>query len=463
MSRVDAVIKNGKIAISGRLVDAGLAIDEGKIVGVMKEPHLPEADRVIDVKRNLVLPGIIDMHVHFRDPGLTHKEDFQTGTTAAAAGGVTIAIDMPNTKPPVWSVKNFEDKKRIVEKKALIDFGLTAGVTKPKEIMGLKEAGASWFKVFTFKEEKEGLPHVPDLWAGDADQLYEICGLVAKTGLMLGFHADNYKIVNYIMREMISQGRNDPTAYVDPKFDVAETVDYVRMIAIAQALGTRLYILHAGSREGMDYVRLAKSMGQDVVVETCPYRLLITTEAVEKLGPYLSPLPQTGDVVEKLWEALIDGTIDVVSSDHAPHTKDEKEVGWKDIWSSPAGCPGVQTMLPLMLTQVNEGRISLQRLIELTAETPAKLLGLYPTIGAINVGSHANLTVVDMKKEDTINVDKLHTKVKWTLYDGWNVRGVPVLTMVRGEMVMEDGEVIGRPGYGEMIKANPIFPETKQE
>lgn len=444
----DLVVRDGKVYTPYGFVEASVVIDEGRIVSITKGALAPNADRVLNAGGNFVLPGVIDMHVHFRDPGAPEREDFETGTRAAAAGGVTAVADMPNTVPPVTSVKALEEKKRIAGKKALVDFALIggAGAVRPETLAALAEAGVVGFKTFMIARFKE-------LAASDA-QMLENFYTIAETGLPCLIHAENGDIVSRWQEKARASGRVDPLAHADFRPPIAENEATMRTVLLAEEASVHLHICHMTTRGAADILSWAKARGVKVTGETSPNYLLLTAEAMRKLGPYakIDPPLRSPEDQRRLWEALNEGVIDVLASDHAPYTKEEKERGWKDIFEAPSGGVAIETALPLMLDSVNRGLLKLERLVEVSSTNPARILGLYPKKGAITPGADADLVIVDLDRDFRIRGEKLHSKQKVTAFEGYEGRGAPRVTIVRGAIVMEDGEVRGRPGYGEFLR-----------
>jgi dihydroorotase (multifunctional complex type) len=428
-------------------VEASICIEKEKIVSITKLPSEQHADRVIDAEGNLVLPGMIDMHVHFRDPGSLEREDFETGTRSAAAGGVTTVADMPNTTPPVTSAEVFRDKRKIVEPKAVVDFALVAGAgsISSNAIVSLAEAGAVAFKTFMISRFKE-------LAASDG-QMLENFSVIAKTGRPCLVHAENENIVSWGLEKAKALGRVDPLAYAEFRPPIAEVEATMRTILLAEETSVRLHICHMTAKGAVDLLAWAKARGVKATGETSPNYLLLSSDALKKFGPYakIDPPLRGPEHRKRLWEALREGILDVIASDHAPYTREEKEKGWKDIFEAPSGSVGVETTLPLMLDSVNRGLLTLERLVEAFSTNPAKILGLYPRKGVISIGADADLIIVDMKRGFEIRGENLHSKQRITPFEGYRGRGAPISTILRGETIMENGEVTGRPGYGTFL------------
>ena len=445
---VDTVIKNGKIITPYQIFEAGIAIDNGKIVAIAKALRLPKAEENIDAKGNLLLPGVIDAHPHIYDPDYTYREDFITGTTAAAAGGVTTIIDMPLRKPVL--TKLIKEKIRVGEKNSLIDFSFHSGMIVKEnmdEIPAVVKLGVRSFKVFTcapFKVEDE--------------TLIQVMKTVSKYNGVLVVHAENDDIVSQRTNKLKEQGRKDPMAHIESRPATAEHKAINKAITLARRLGVHVHIDHMTTRLGVEMLERAKASGQKVTAETCPHYLIFTKNDIRKLGPYLKMTPplRSRDDALRLWRGLKLGLVDIVATDHAPGTSEEKEAGWRDIWEAPGGIPGVETLLPLIISEgVNKGLISFQDLCRMLCERPGKIFHLYPKKGALQLGSDADIVIIDPRKETVIRADMLHYKVGWTPYEGMKLKGYPTLTMVRGEVVASHGEIIGHPGDGTFVPMSP--------
>ncbi|MFQ6079677.1 MAG: allantoinase AllB, partial [Thermodesulfobacteriota bacterium] len=423
-----------------------IAVEKGKIVAIDKQGSSPEAKENIDAKGKYVLPGIIDVHVHFREPGYTYKEDFETGSMAAAAGGVTTVCDMPNNQPFCSTVKAFQQKLEFIRNKAYVDYGLVAAVVGDtiEEIPKLAEAGINVFKIF-MGATVGGVP------APDDGGMLRAFQLVAETGLRIGVHAENNPIMDYLTAKLKKAGRTDPLAHVEARPPVAEVEAIQRAVLFAAETGCNLHIYHLSSKEGVELIKASQEKGVQVSAETGPHYLLLDCNYMKKLGSILkmNPPVRSREHGEALWQGLLDGTVEVIGTDHSPHTPEEKIK--ENIWEAIPGFAGVETSVPLMLTQVNEGRLSLMTYVKLASENPARLFNLYPKKGTIQIGTDADFTIVDMAKEGVINSEKLHSKTKITPFDGWRVKGLPVYAIVRGNVVMKDGEIVGKP-HGELIK-----------
>lgn len=439
----DLVLKNGTVVTPSWRKKTDVGVCEGKIsiIGNLNEVSSLNAKKIIDTSGLFILPGVIDPHVHFRDPGSTEREDFITGSTAAAFGGVTTVLDMPNTTPRVVSSQNYRLKEAAIKGRSYVDYAFWGYVLPGylEEIENLAEAGVVGFKVMMCESASKA--PVPD-----DGELLEAMRIVSRTGLPLGVHAENDQIMRYIRNKLIKAGRTDPEAHLESKPIICEKEAVQRAILYAKETSCKLYIVHTSSADAVDLVRIAKFQGIQVFCETCPQYLLLKEEDILKVGYILKTNPPARCSKinsDRMWEGIVEGTIDVVGTDHAPHLLEEKMK--KNIWEVPTGFPGVETLVPLMLTQVNAGKITLEKFVEITSQNSARIFGLYPRKGCIAPGSDADFTVVDLDAEGFIKASELHSKNKYTPFDGSQVKGRIIYTIVRGNIVVENGKLIGEP------------------
>jgi allantoinase len=436
MPAVDLLVKNGRLILKEQIQQTDLVIDDGKIVEIGHSKPGLRADRTIDAEGNLILPGCIDIHVHSREPHGVHtaagQEDFQSLSQAAAAGGYTSLFDMPVTgEPPTTTVEGFRIKKDIAEKRCLVDYAFYggAGFGNLEEIEALADAGVIGFKIFT-REVPQGKD-----WRGV---------VVGEGGSEM------------FLERLKARGEVNLAAYYRSAPNASEFLEISRSIGFARSVGGKINIAHLSTAEGLSMVREAKAVGMRVYAETCPHYLLLTNrDLVERLGPYgkMYPPLRSDHDQEELWRGLNDGAIDFIATDHAPHPKETKESGWDNIFEATAGVPGLETALPLMMTAASEGRINLFRLVEAMAERPAEAFGISRLKGALKAGCDGDFVIVDPKRETTLRENTMFTRSSAKVFDGRRVRGVPILTAVRGEVVMEEGDVSGKPGYGKYVFA----------
>jgi len=451
-------IKNARIIENGQLKTVTIYVEKGKIKDIVpgNEVLLP-TEKEIDVKGNIVFPGFIDPHVHFDDPGFTEREDFETGTRSAAAGGITTVIDMPCTSiPPVTSGQNFDYKLNIVKPKAYVDFAFWGGVTPEqvesgeykKSLKELKDRGVVGVKFYTIS----GMELYPRMPVPDMDKAFR---LMKELNLVCAVHAEDYYLVDYYSHLMLEMGREDPESWSEGRTYEAEPEAIWSVVGITKKVGNKLHIVHLSTKEGLNIIRWAKSHGVDVSTETCPQYLVFTTEDFKKLGPVLKiapPLRKEEDR-EELWKGLKDSSIDFICTDHAAG-KYPEEKSSPNIWKNYAGIPGTQLIVPTMLYHgYQKGRLSLAEIQKLMSENTAKRYGLYPQKGAIQIGSDADFSVVDLDKEWTVEPSRLESKGKYSPFTGKIFKGKIYMTIVRGEIVYREGEgIVGKRGYGQFVK-----------
>jgi D-hydantoinase len=464
MLKVDSKIINGRFYFEREIFDqgVGIAINDGKIVAIGKESNLPDADRIIDAKGCFVLPGPIDAHVHMGDPWeapdkalAMKREDFASGTMAAAAGGITTIIEMPDSMPLVVNPEVFREKVFYCSKKAYIDFGLhggfTPGMDYAKDIPSLWKEGVAGLKTF--------MCYSIDEWPAIKDgELLEALNIISNINALAMVHAENDDILSHNKKRLLEKNRRDYSAHVEWRPPIAEVEAGKRVIFYLKSTGARGIIVHTSVPETVEEINRsdasARGAHDKITVETCPHYLYLTDEDVKSKGPWLKCAPPLREKwrVSQLRKMLANGLIDTVGSDHAPYTREEKSQGVSDIWKAYNGIPGVEHMYPLLLNAVNEGWLSLQRLVKVTSENVARIYGIYPKKGKIQVGSDGDFVIVDINRRVKLSDESTKMKVGWTPYNGFEVKGYPIMTVVRGEVIMENGAVVGKPGYGKFVR-----------
>jgi allantoinase len=456
MHKFDLVIKSDKIFIDGRLIDCYVGVKGGIITAISKEKL--EAEKFIDAEGKMVLPGTVDPHVHIRAPGHDERETFESGSKDAALGGVTTIIEMPISVPPPHSPEIVKRRMDIAGKEVVVDIAFfgAAGTDCLDDIMPCAESGIVAFKTFLHEAPPGRKEEFIGLTAPNTGDQYELMEKVAQTGVMIGFHAENNDMINKNIVRLRSEGKISPICHGRSRPPVVEVETAAKILLFAEKIGTKVEICHISTPEVVELVNRAKSKGVYVVAETCPHYLFLNENVLEKVGVFAKCNPPLRSEEErlKMWEFVRDGSIDIIGSDHAPYTKEEKEKGSEDIFTPPAGFPGLSTRLPLLFTAVKEGKIRLDKMVELICENPAKIFGLYPKKGTIAVGSDADFVIFDPDKEDIISKDKMFTKCRDSalVYDGWTIYGKPEKTIVRGKVVFSDSAINVSPGYGEIIK-----------
>jgi len=443
LSSADLVIKYGRVAVSSSssLRSCAVAAKDGRITWIGANSNAPNADKVIDASRLIVLPGVIDVHVHMRDPGATYKEDFRSGTSAAAMGGVTTIFDMPNNTPPIKDVAALRLKAKAAEEKAIVDYALYGLMTEGNigEFEPLIGAGVIGFKCYM--AETTGNVALPS----EREMLGEM-GVIARAGLRAAVHAEDDSLLQEQVSRLRREGRIDALAHYESRPEKVEEKAVLKALALAREANCDLHIAHLSSAAGASQVKRAKKSrrrGQgSVTAETCPQYLLLDKGDYAEKGSLMKSNPSVKRKEDRLalWRAVRDGTIDMIATDHAPHALEEKTSG-ESIFDRASGFPGLETSVALMLTCVSKGQLSLSRYTQLTSEGPAKAWRLYPKKGRIAVGSDADFTIVDTKMEWRIDPAKFVSKAKYSPFDGFEAKGGAVYTIVRGCAVMDHGHI----------------------
>jgi dihydroorotase len=450
----DLVVNGGTIVTPDAEYQASIAIKDGKIIAIGDPNAMPEAQETLDATGLHILPGAIDVHVHFRDPGYAQKEDFASGTAAAAFGGVTTVFDMPNTLPAIADAKALAEKHAIARAKAHVDYGLYAvlGEDSLPNIGELIEGGIIGFKLYMGNT----FGRIPSPTTGAMLEAFEI---VAPTGKRISLHAETNSIMERREARLRAMGRTDPLAHLAARPAVVAVEAVERAATLAEWTGARIHILHISSAAELRPLAEAKARGVDITGETCPQYLLLSADDYEDKRGVIRVNPPVREIENQnpIWQALVDGTIDMIATDHAPHSVEEKTR--EDIWTIDCGFPGVETQMPLMLTEIARRQASLSDYVRWSAEKPAKCWGLYPTKGALMVGSDADLAIVDTSREWTIDDAKIQSTAKISPWNGMKATALPIHTIVRGRFAMKDRTLQSdAKGWGRSVHAIQQMP-----
>jgi dihydroorotase len=429
------LFRNGTVVNQDGTGTLDIAVRDGRIAAIGDvDPR--RAGKVIDCTGLHILPGVVDTQVHFREPGAEQKEDLETGSRGAVLGGVTGVFEMPNTNPTTTNAAALADKVSRAHHRMHCDFAFWVGGTRENvdDIPELERLpGAAGIKVFIGSS-------TGNLLVADDDG---IAAILSKTRRRAAFHSED---------EMRLESRKsfrvegDPSSHPIWRDEIAAMQATERLVAIARRTGARIHVLHISTAEEIDFLALHKDVA---TAEATPHHLTLSADDYAKLGTLLQMNPPIRDARHRtgVWKGVSQGVIDVLGSDHAPHTLEEKA---KPYPASPSGMTGVQTLVPIMLDHVNNGRLTLERLVDLTSAGPARIFGMARK-GRIAVGYDADLTIVDMKRRETITNKWIASRAGWTPYDGKRVIGWPVGTVVRGRRVMWEGEIT-EPSTGEAIQ-----------
>ena len=442
---VDLLLSNTKAYVNKEIVDRSLAIDNGKIFKIGKEANMPKAETKIDLKNLLVLPGLIDAHVHLRDEGKAYKEDFYSGTAAAAAGGITTVLDMPNDDPVTMSAETLGNRMEIAKKKILVNVGFYSEFPRNmKEIENIVTEGVVAFKLFMVEQ-------VGGLNIDDDEALLEAFKTVGGLKVPVAVHAEDRTTLKKAEDEVKRAKTNDIEAFLKAHSENAEVNAVKRLLNIVKQTGTHVHFCHISTENGLKMITEGKKSGMPVTCETTPHHLFLSVADLRRIGTLALTMPPVREKSQTaaLWEGIKNRWIDILASDHAPHTLEEKKA--KVIWDVKVGIPGLETTLPLLLTEVKRGRLSIADMVRLMSEKPAEIFKLKDR-GFLKEGNSADLTVVDLKRKYKIDASKFHSKAKYSPFDGWIVEGKPVKTFVNGQLIMDEGKIVAKAESREIIR-----------
>lgn len=421
-----------------------ISVEDGRIAAITEKP-LRHAKQTIDAEGLVLLPGMIDQHVHFMDPGEVEREDFPHGTAAAASAGVTTVVEHTHGHP-VRSLQEYREKMHHLRHRSHIDYGLAAHMWPGyfEELAALWQAGVMYFKAFTCATH--GVPGLTNA------QLYDAFSRVSSFGGRILVHCEDDSITHDNEARLRNAGRSDGKVVQEWRSEPAEEVAVSTVGQMAALTGAHVTIAHASHPAITQLVDVWRSRGALLHIEVCPQYMFLYDEIIQTmgcLGKFTPPSRSKGES-DEMMNLLSEGKIDFLSTDHAPSTRSQKCTG--DIWSCQFGLPGIETTFPLMLTAVSQGRLSLQRLVQAYSEGPARWLGLYPAKGAIQVGADADFILVDLDQAWEIRDERIVSKAGWSPYTGMQCRGKVVKTFVRGTVVMLDGQMLVDPGYGKPVQ-----------
>jgi dihydropyrimidinase len=455
--RIETVVENGQVVTGGAVRQATLAISEGSIAAILDPgaslPYGEGATR-IDASGKIIIPGVVDAHIHLANFN-EQADTFTSASTAAAFGGVTTVMPYIQGKPgmPVREfLAHFRDEG---EAQSVVDFAMHCRLQAPergvtRQFDDAFDLGVTSFKMF-MAYRKRGI-----MW--DDYNLLEALEYIAQHGGVFCCHAENGDVIDYLEDRYASEGRYTPENYLKVRPPEAEAEATFRAITIAGLARCPIYLVHMSTGRSIEIAHQAKLAGHQVWIETCPQYLTLTADVMAKQGgrtKFAPPAREMSDV-SAVWAAILNGVVQVVGSDHAPWLLEKKDLPAEQFAQVPFGVPGVETMLPLMYSEgVATGRISLTRMVEFLWEQPARAFGLAPRKGAIAVGADADLVMIDPDLEWTISAEDMHSQAGYTPYEGWSIRGKPVMTMVRGKAVVQDGKLLQSPGYGRHLPRTP--------
>lgn len=450
---MDLIIKNGTIVTPSESYIADIAVKDGKIAAI-GTGFSEEGAKVVDAEGKLVLPGAIDAHTHLAMPfgGTVSADSYLAGTRAAACGGVTTVFDYPMQRKGSGIIETVEARKAMCDPEACVDYAFHCIITDLNEGAILDEFktaveyGVPSFKCFLVYK-KEGM-------MVDDATLVKILLKAKETGAITNIHAENPDLIDLNIEKFLKEGKTSAWYHYLSRPEYVEAEADKRAVHWAKSIGAPLYLVHMADKEGLEAAIEAKRDGHDIYVETCPQYLEFTCDVYKREDGrnfVCSPPMKGQESQDALWKAIKTGGIDTVATDHCPFQSYEKDWGKDDFTKIPNGCAGVENLYPYMLSAANEGKLSFNRVVELCSANPAKIFGCTEK-GSLTVGKDADIVIYDPNKDFTISVENMHSDYDHTIWEGKTLHGYPVQTYVRGNLVYDNGDFVGKPGLGQFIK-----------
>lgn len=455
---LDFVITGSQIVTEHGLYVADVGIAGEHIVALTAPGTLPAAAEKIDASGMLLFPGAIDIHFHCRTPAYPERGDFYTETRAAAAGGVTTIFEMPISKPGCATPEIFRNRRRLAEEQAIVDVALfgAPGTLNRADVLGMAAEGAIAFKIFMHRAPLGREDEFIGICLPEDEELHGALKLVKETGRRLVVHCESDAMLEARIQRLRAEGRGDLRAHIDSRPPVVEAVAVARLLTLAEDVGAPVHVAHVSCGAALNVIRRFRRDGLEVTAETCPHYLFFDEEDYLRLGPYAKINPPIRSAADQaaLWGGLADGSLDVVTTDHSTYLVAEKERGWEEIFRSPSGAPGVQTLLPMMVTAALQGRLALEQVVKLICSEPARLFGLAPRKGVIQPGADADLCLYDPRRPMVFGREQMWSQAREVdkLYEGVALQGQVVGTWVRGRLVYQDGEILAPAGSGRFIR-----------
>ena len=451
----DLIIKNGLVVIPGCVVKGGLSVRGGKVQQVGADDSLPKADIEVDAQGNYILPGLVDPHIHI---GRAMEEDFisqfRTESISAVLSGVTTIMGFTRYGEILERrLPYYRKGKEIGRQNSFVDFKFHAYLFTEEhidEIPQLIEEGITSAKLM-LNYTPEGAKKV-GYRAIDMGLVYRIMEIMAEYGppMLIQAHCEQPEIITFLSNQLMAQGRTDFLAWAESRPAICEAIHAFTLGLISLETGGQVYIVHVSAKETVDVVRYLKQRGAKIFAETCPHYLTMTKDTPVGVLARMAPPLRDKEDIEYLWQAVADGTFDTIGSDHVPLPRKQKEE--EGVWKGIPGVGGIGAMLPMLMTEgVNKGRITIEKLVQLTSENPARIWGIYPRKGALIPGADADIAIVDPQREWVLSAKNLKSCSDYSIYEGRKMRGKAIKTFVRGNLVAEDGQLVAGEPLGEYV------------
>ena len=450
---MDLIIKNGTIITAADTYVADIAVKDGKVALIGQDLHFDGAE-VVDASGKYVLPGALDAHTHLQMPfgGTTSADSYEAGTRAAACGGVTTVFDFVIQRKGQGLIEAVEGRKELCEPQACVDYAFHTAITDLTpavldEFEKSVEYGVPSFKLFMVYK-KEGLMVDDGVLTAALEKSKEV-------GALVSVHAENPDLIDRRIEKYLSEGKTSAWYHYESRPEFVEAEADKRAIHWAKAFNAPLYIVHLACKDGLDEVTRARDEGYEIYAETCPQYLYFTNEVYKRENGrnwVCSPPIKGQESQDALWQGIRRGDITTVATDHCPFQSYEKDWGKDNFTKIPNGCMGIENLYPFMLSEANKGRISFNKAVEVCSTNVAKLFGCAPEKGTLAVGSDADIVVYDPNKDFVVSKDNMHSDVDYTIWEGVELKGYPVMTFSRGKLVFQDGEFVGEAGWGKFVR-----------
>jgi dihydropyrimidinase len=451
----DLLIKNGIVITASETFRADVAVKDGKVAALLESGSDAQACKVVDAAGKYVLPGAIDVHTHLALPfgGTFTADDYETGTRAAACGGTTMVFDYSTPPKGVKLIDFVQQRRDMADSQVCIDYGFHMVLNDPsdavlEQLKGLVDSGISSFKVYT----------VYDGMAVDDPFFVKLLERCKNIGALVCVHAENKDMIDMYIDQYKTEGKLSPWWHYMSRREFIEAEADKRCIHWAKALNAPLYIVHLANKEGLEELEKARQAGYDIMAETNALYLKYNCDVYKREDArnfVCSPSIKGEESRLALWDGIKRGAISTVATDHCPFMQSEKDWGIDDFTKIPNGCDGVETRYPYLLSEANIGTTTFNRVVEICCTNPARIFGCAPRKGSISVGGDADIVIYDPEKEATITNNTLHSKSDFTVWEGLKLKGYPVMTFSRGTLVYDNGEFVGKPGYGKYVKRAP--------
>jgi len=456
------IISGGRVVLPSGVRKTDLFIENEIIAAIGDRKHFVRSDHLIDASDMIILPGLVDVHVHFLDRfmGSVSLQDYYSGTKGAAFGGVTTIIDFAHQEKGQSLAEAIKLKREEADDHVTIDYGLHAGITDPTpetidEIKSVIQSGIPSFKVYTIYDD----------FMIDDGSLMAVFTEAARHGGLVAVHAENDTITKYRVNKFLGSGKTSAVYHALSKPNIVEEEAIQRVAVLARSVGAPFYIVHLSTREGKKIVEKCKQQGFPAFAETCTHYLCLTDEVyvqADGINYIISPPLRKGQDIDALWEGLVDGSLSVVSSDDCSFSNQAKLMGKDSFDLVPNGMAGVELRLPFLFSEgVQKGRITVERLAQITSTNPSRLFGLFPKKGAIQIGADADLVLLDPKKEVTMGLDTIHMAADFCFLEGKKLHGYPIMTISRGKVIVEDNRFTGCEGDGRFVRRKIDFDDLK--